>query len=286
MAAWAVTLTVGVDEGRCLFTPRVRVEGRTSFAGGTIRVELVDKRGAVSRVVRRALRARSLGRELRMPSFTAPHGVGADEALRRPWDIVVESDGSEIVHWRRYLEVAASLNDEGEIELAGPRDGLRSKEEMEGRGQEAPWDERDSERLLAALVAEGLLTAAEREEVLGSPATTDGTFERTLIESGRVDEHSLLRVYAEVTGTEFLSLADYPIDAEAADAIPEDLVRRYGMIGIGFRDELLIVAMSDPQDGRAGLAVEMAACRGIYIVVATRNDVFAALEATRARFPG
>ena len=219
-----------------------------------------------------------------MPSFTVPDGVNAEEALRWPWDIVVERDGSEIVHWRRYLEVSTAVNSEGEIGLAGLREGLRPKEEMEGWGPEAPWADRDSERLLAALVAAGVLAPAERAQLLGIHATTGKTLERTLIDDGRVDERSLLRAYADVTGTEFVSLAEYPIDQEAVEAIPEDLVRRYGMIGVGFRDDLLTVAMSDPQDGRAGLAVEMAVARGIYIVVATRDDVLAALAART--FPG
>jgi hypothetical protein len=214
-----------------------------------------------------------------MPSFTVPAGASAEDALRWPWDIVVERDGSEIVHWRRYLEVSASVNREAEIELAGPGQGLRPKQEMEGWGPEAPWADRDSERLVDCLVAEGVITSAERELALRMHATNGKTLERTLIDSGYVDEHSLLRAYADVTGTEFISLADYPLDQEAVEAIPEDLVRRYGMIGVGYRDDLLIVAMSDPQDGRAGLAVEMAISRGIYIVVATWDDILATLEA-------
>jgi hypothetical protein len=244
-----------------------------------LRVELVDERGTVRRLARRPLVARSLGRELRMPSFTVPHGVSADEALGWPWDIIVERDGTEVVHWRRYLEVSAAVNAEGEIELAGPPERRRSKEEMEGWGPEAPWTDRDSERLLASLVAEGAITRANRDYALRAHATNGKTLERTLIDMRCVDEHSLLRAYADVTGTEFVSLSDYPMDQAAVEAIPEDLVRRYGMIGIGYRDDLLTVAMSDPQDGRAGLAVEMAVSQGIYIVVATRDDVLAALEA-------
>ena len=40
---------------------------------------------------------------------------------------------------------------------------MRSKEEAEGRGPEAPWDERDSERLLTALVEREVIEARGTE---------------------------------------------------------------------------------------------------------------------------
>jgi hypothetical protein len=251
---------------------------------GAVRVELVDEQGVTRRVARRPLPARSLGTLMRMSSLKVPAGVSADEVVRWPWDIIVEGDGRELVRWRRYLAGATSINAEAEIELVGSRDSRRAKEEAEGRGPEALWDARDSERLLTVLVEDGELTERDRDSILATRAATGKTVERALVDSGWVDEHDLLTLYAELTGSEFLDLSECAIDPLAASLIPEDMCLRYGLIGIGFRDdELLTVAMSDPQHPRAALDIEAASWRRVYIVVAARDDVLRALEATLLR---
>jgi hypothetical protein len=280
MSHWAAALRVGVDEGGRVLTPVVRIQGREGFVAGTLRVELVDEGGAVRRVARRPLLARSLGSDLRMPSVTVPDRANAKDLLGWPWDIVVESEGMELVRWRRYLAGTASINAEGEIEFAGSRDPRRAKEEAEGKGPEAPWDERDSERLLEVLVDDGELSERDRDALLAARGWGK-TVERALIERGWADEQELLALYADLTGTEFVDLAECSIDPAAASLIPAEIARGYGLIGIGFRgDDLLTVAMSDPQHPRAALDVEAATWRRAYIVVATRHDVLTALEET------
>lgn len=219
-----------------------------------------------------------------MPSVSVPDGAVADDVVGWPWQIVIEGDAGELVRWRRYLTGRPSLNAEGEIQLPESRDARRAKEEAEGKGPEALWNERDSERLLAVLVDEGELTERERDAILATRAASGKTVERALVDSGWVDEHDLLALYAELTGTEFVDLTECAIDPNAAALIPEEMALRYGLIAIGFRDsELLTVAMSDPQHPRAALDVEAASWRRAYIVVATRADVFLALETTLLR---
>ena len=278
MNDWTAALTVAAEERGRLLTPRVRLTGRRPFDHGTLRVELVDGGGEVRRRVSRPLVEGSLGRELAMPSFTLPTGASPDDVLGWPWDIVVESAGSELVRWTRYLEVSTRLNEEGELELSGPPDWRRSKQEAEGRGPEAPWDARDSKRLLAALVDRGDITPGQRAIAMAEHPQDGRSPERFLIESGWVPERGLWRTYCELTGSEFVDLSTYPIDPDAIAEIPADLAQAYGLIAIGYRDELLTVAMSDPQHEPGLRAAEMLSPRRIHVVVATRRDVLRALE--------
>jgi hypothetical protein len=281
MSHWAATLTVRTAEGGRLFLPWVLIQGRDGFPGGTLRVELLDERGVVRRTARRPLVPSSLGRELAMPSFTAPEPRRAAAVLGWPWEIVVESDGRELVRWRRYLAEATSINPEAEIDLRASGDPRRAKEEAEGKGPEAPWSERDSERLLAVLVDEGEITERDRESALARRGMTGRTVERVLIEKGWVDERELLETYAELTGTELVDLDECSIDPEAASLVPDEIALRHGLIAIGFRgDDLLTVAMCDPQDPRAVVDIEAATWRRVYIVVATRAEILTALEDT------
>jgi hypothetical protein len=276
---WSMTLAVEVGGEPRLFSPQVSLCGPRSFAGGMLRLELVDERERIRHLELRELAPRALGTELRLHPFEAPAAADPDELLGWCWAIAVEASGVELIRWRRYLAASNRLTPEAEIDIAGPADGLRPKAEEEGFGPEAPWDARDSERLLARLTQDGILGPDDESRILFERATTGKTVERILIDRDVLGERDVLVSYAEVSGSEFVKLADYPIDPGAAAKIPEDVARRHGAIGIGFRGGLLTVAMSDPQREPWDLAdLYSATGAPIYIVVATRGDVLAALD--------
>lgn len=274
-----MTLAVEVAGEPRRFAPQVSLCGPPSFAGGTLSLELIDGPGRVRHVVRQVLGPLALRTDISLPAFESPRGAEPKEVLAWAWEVAVESGGVELIRWRRNLAASDRLTPEAEIEIPGPPAGLRPKVEEEGIGPEAPWDGRDSERLMADLVEEGTLAPDDRDEIIFERTTTGTTAERNLIDRGLLTEREVLGRYAEVSGCEFVELANYPIDPDAAARIPEDVARRQGAIGIGFRSGLLTVAMSDPQREPWDLA-ELYASSGspIYIVVATRADVLAALD--------
>jgi hypothetical protein len=279
---WSMTLAVEVDGEPCLFQPHVTVRGPRSFATGALLLELIDRRGVVRHVERHDITQDALGTDIALPSFEAPQGAGPDDVVGWGWEIAVESQGVELIRWRRYLTAPKGLTAEAEIDLPGAPEELRPKIEDEGIGPEAPWDIRDSERLLAALTAEGILDLHEQRRIRSESVLTGRTVERILIDRGVLGEREVLTRYAEVSGCEFVDLADYPIDPAAAARIPEDVAREHGAIGIGFSRGLLTVAMSDPQRQPWELADLYAATGApIYVVVATRADVLAALDRVR-----
>lgn len=277
---WSVALTAEVDTDARLFSVQVCLSGPASFAGGELLLELMDERGYIRHFERRELPPDVLGRRIPLPPFEAPRTAEPDDILGWPWEVAVESGGVELIRWRRYLAAPDRLTAEAEIDLPGRPGILRPKVEEEGIGPEAPWDARDSERMLAGLADDGILGAEEQSRILSERAASGRTVERILIESGLLSECEVLGRYAEASGCEFVDLARYPIDPDAKAKIPKDVARRHDAIAIGFRGGLLTVAMSDPQ--RAPWAVsDLYACTGspIYIVVATRAQVLAALDA-------
>ena len=290
---WSVALTAEVDGHPRLFSVQVCLSGPASFAGGELLLELMDERGYIRHLERHELPPDGLGSRISLSPFEAPRGAEPDDVLGWPWEIAVESGGVELIRWRRYLAAPDRLTAEAEIELPGSSASLAPKVEEEGIGPESPWDARDSERLLTGLAEEGILGPEERSRILSERAASGRTVERILIESGLLSECEVLGRWARVTGSEFVDLASYPIDPDAKAKLPEDVARRHGAIGIGFRRGLLTVAMSDPQRTPWELS-ELYACTGspIYIVVATRAQVLAALDARSfdlrpaASFPG
>ena len=280
---WSLLLLVDVEDGRDLISPRLRIGGR-EFAQGIVRLELVDERDAVRHTIRRRLRPGDLNTELRLPSFSPPEGTTLERIIRWPWDVSVKADGRERIRWRRYLrgpgDDPCGLNREAEI-LATPHDVL-SKAEEEGWGPEAPWSPRDTDRLLRALVDEGMIEPAMARRFAAPGDVLGRTVERGLIDDGYVSEHDLLTLYSKVTGTEFVRLGEYGVDPEAVAAIPRTLGRDYGLVAIGSNRGLPTVAMSDPQLPETQEIISHHLRPHLqeffYIVVTTRDDVLWAYD--------
>jgi hypothetical protein len=282
MEFWTLSLVVEVDEEGSLLKPRVRLAGGSWFAEGKVRATLVDPDEHIHITVGRPLRQEDIGSDIHLPSFPFPDGVGAWDVLRWGWDVAVHTDEIERIRWRRYLEVGTRVGADGEIRLAGPHRDLRSKAEDEGWGPEAPWDVRDSDRLLSELVADGIIREADRKAVLAEAASSERTVERTLVDLGHLTDHEMLERYAEVNGCELLDLDDHPIDPGAAARIPEQTARLYGLLGVGYHRGLVTVAMSDPQNLDATWAIQDLLGQP-YIVLATREDVLRALDTVRPK---
>jgi len=154
---WSMTLTVEVDGEPRVFSPELCLFGPDSFAGGALRLELLDEHGDVRHAERSELAPSALGTDISLRPFETPRGAEPEDVLGWCWQVAVEAAGGEPIRWRRYLAASNRLTAEAEIEIAGPGAGLRPKIEEEGFGPEAPWDPRDSERLLAVLTEEGII---------------------------------------------------------------------------------------------------------------------------------
>jgi hypothetical protein len=277
MDFWTLKLVVEADEDRPALTPCVQIGGGTPFRSGLVLITLVDAHDAIRGAVQQCLSPDDIGNELRLPSIGFADRVLMEQVVRRGWDVGVETDGLERIRWRRYLAIGTAAFDDGaEITFAGPDGAIRPKAEDEGWGPEAPWDARDTDRLLANFVERGVIGESDRQAVLAEAVAQSRTAERILVERGHIGEREMLEAYAQVTGCELLDLRTHPIDPEAMAAIPEETAREYGLIAVGYHFDFLTVATSDPQNVKALRAIDTIARP--YIALATREDVLKTLE--------
>lgn len=128
------------------------------------------------------------------------------------------------------------------------------------------------------LVEEGIIDATQLDEVLAEVEETGKALSRVLIEMEILTEDDLLAILADQAGYEFVDLLEYGIDPVAASLVPDNIARRYSLIPIGFDEERLIVAMSDPQNVIARDDVARVTKRELEVVVATQAAVMDALD--------
>lgn len=128
------------------------------------------------------------------------------------------------------------------------------------------------------LLEEGLLTPAQLETADAERQRAGHTLGRTLVELGMLSETQLVSALATQIGMRFVDLTEYPVDAAAVSVIPDSLCRRYQVLGIGWEDGRLVVAMADPANVVALDDIRSLTGRELRPVVATRGDVAAAIN--------
>ena len=137
-----------------------------------------------------------------------------------------------------------------------------------------------SSHLGEQLVADGLLTAEQLQEARTRQTQTRQRLGETLLQMGCVPAPVLGRYVEAATKCQFVELADWPIEVEAARLAGEHRARRLHALPIADRGDDIVVAMSDPLD--LGAIDELAALlnRHITPVLAFDNDLNDAINRT------
>ncbi len=129
------------------------------------------------------------------------------------------------------------------------------------------------------LVEMGLVTTAQVEQALQRQRETHKRLGEQLVADGALNALDLSRALASKFNVEYIDLSQTPIDAAAANAVPDRVCRKYGALPIRFLDEsTLLVAMVDPSNLNALDDLRILAGYDIVPAVASEEDVAAALS--------
>jgi len=101
---------------------------------------------------------------------------------------------------------------------------------------------------------------------------------RVLVDQGVLTEAQLVASLATQIGMRFVDLADVQVDGSALARVPGHVARRHTAIPIGHEEGRLVVAMADPANVFAIDDIRSVAGIEVKPVVATRNDVNAAID--------
>jgi type IV pilus assembly protein PilB len=136
----------------------------------------------------------------------------------------------------------------------------------------------EDEQLGVVLVKSGIITIEQLGEALGRAKDRGCNLARVLIEDKLLTEEQFVGTLAEQLGLEFVDLATYPVDPQAAMLVSEPLARRYLALPIGWWEGRLIVAMADPSNVFAIDDIRTITGADIRQVVATAEAVNAAIN--------
>ena len=108
------------------------------------------------------------------------------------------------------------------------------------------------------LLEEGILTGAQVAEGLATRKAEGGFLGQKLIELGYLDQETLTQLLVKQCKIPHINLLDYQVEAGVANLIPEDLSLKYRILPIDQMGRILTVAMVDPLNAEALVAVREA----------------------------
>ncbi|MGD9957742.1 MAG: GspE/PulE family protein [Candidatus Nanopelagicales bacterium] len=128
------------------------------------------------------------------------------------------------------------------------------------------------------LLEGGLVTHDQLAVAIDEQNRLGRSLGRVLVDQGVLTEAQLVASLAAQIGMRFVDLGDIQIDGSALGRVPGHVARRHTAIPIGYEEGKLVVAMADPANVFAIDDIRSAAGIDVKPVVATRNDVAAAID--------
>ncbi len=131
-----------------------------------------------------------------------------------------------------------------------------------------------------ALIKRNLLTPDRLQEARQEHEKNGEPVERILLRKGYVREEDLARTVAEKYKLPFIRFGKFLISKDVIDKVPAKIALHYKMVPIKFSDNVLTVALADPQDVRILDEIRMAlkSQYRIEAVVATESEIGAAIK--------
>jgi type IV pilus assembly protein PilB len=126
--------------------------------------------------------------------------------------------------------------------------------------------------LTSILIQQGLITPEQLQDAKDKQCGAKKPLQELLLEMGFVTEDALMKVVATALRTPVLS-SDEPLDHSATKLIPFDVARRHGVFPVNRRDNLLLLAMTNPIDITAIDEIRALTALIVKPVLATKSQI-------------
>lgn len=137
--------------------------------------------------------------------------------------------------------------------VPAPGGGL-PRPSVPGQGESAPTPR--YRNLGDALLHRGVITQEQHERAHSERKSNGGFIGQILIDFGFVTQDAIVSFLVKECKIPHLSLLDYEIGVELFQIVPEEMCRQYSLMPIDKLGKILTVAMADPLDTDALLAIQ------------------------------
>ncbi len=128
------------------------------------------------------------------------------------------------------------------------------------------------------LLEDGLVTEEQLVAAFDVHEQEGRPLGRVLVEQGLLTESQLVAALSEQIGLDFIDLAEASVDGSAVARVSAAVCRRHTVLPVGYDEGKLVLAMADPGNVFALDDVRQITGLDVRPVVATRDDLLAAID--------
>jgi len=133
-------------------------------------------------------------------------------------------------------------------------------------------------RIGEILSAKGLVTQIQISELLANPQSRVKRIGELLVAEGLITGEILAQALAEQRDLRYVSLVDFRVNPKFFETIPVEVMQRYQFIPLEDNGDVLVVALTDPNNLPAIDEIEMVLNRQVEISVSTAAAIEAVLK--------
>ncbi|MBW2651803.1 MAG: type IV-A pilus assembly ATPase PilB [Deltaproteobacteria bacterium] len=135
-----------------------------------------------------------------------------------------------------------------------------------------------SQKLGQILLKEGLITQIQMDEAVKINEKTNARLGRILVKLGYVENKSVVECLARKYNFPVINIEEHNIPEEVIKRVPYELAKKHFSIPIDYKDNTLIVAMSDPTDSIAIEDIQFKTNLSIKATLSMENSIIDALR--------
>ena len=135
-----------------------------------------------------------------------------------------------------------------------------------------------SQKLGQILLKEGLITQNQMDEAVKINEKTNARLGRILVKLGYVENKSIVECLARKYNFPVINIEEHNIPEEVIKRVPYELAKKHFSIPIDYKDNTLIVAMSDPTDSIAIEDIQFKTNLSIKATLSMENSIIDALR--------
>jgi len=124
----------------------------------------------------------------------------------------------------------------------------------------------------------GVITDKQLNDALEVHRATGSPLGRVLVDLGYATQGAILAVMAKQIGIEYIDFSERKPEPMAVSLVSRELATRYTLMPVELRDDVLVVAMADPQNVLALDDLRIITGRDIKPAISTKDDIIAAIE--------
>jgi type IV pilus assembly protein PilB len=124
----------------------------------------------------------------------------------------------------------------------------------------------------------GIITEKQLNDALEVYRATGSPIGRVLVDLGYASQGAILSVMARQIGIEYIDFAERRPDPAAVALVSRDLASRYILMPIELQENVLVVAMADPQNVLALDDLRIITGHEIRPAISTKDDILAAID--------